>query len=80
MPRMLAILLLTASASSATCTGADPCKACKNCTACRHCAIEGQSCGVMRDQTPEQSTARDRQRARRLPKPKLGAPLAANVR
>jgi hypothetical protein len=34
------------SASSATCTGADPCRACKNCHYCRHCHVEGGKCGV----------------------------------
>lgn len=31
---------------SATCTGADPCKACKNCKYCKHCAKDGGKCGV----------------------------------
>jgi hypothetical protein len=31
---------------TATCTGADPCRACKNCHYCKHCAKEGGKCGV----------------------------------
>lgn len=31
---------------SATCTGADPCKACKNCKYCKHCAKDGGNCGI----------------------------------
>ena len=34
------------SSFSATCTGADPCKACKNCKYCKHCAKDGGKCGV----------------------------------
>ena len=37
---------LAASASFATCTGSDPCKACKNCKYCKHCAKDGGSCGI----------------------------------
>jgi len=31
---------------SATCTGADPCKACKNCKYCAHCNAGKGKCGV----------------------------------
>ena len=46
---MLSVLLLNQvplDIFSATCTGADPCKACKNCKYCKHCAKEGGKCGV----------------------------------
>ena len=32
--------------ATATCVGADPCKACKNCKYCKHCATEGGKCGI----------------------------------
>ena len=37
---------ISANVLSATCTGADPCKACKNCRYCKHCAKDGGKCGV----------------------------------
>jgi hypothetical protein len=46
---MLSVLLLSQvqlDILSATCTGADPCKACKNCKYCKHCAKDGGKCGV----------------------------------
>lgn len=46
---MLSVLLLNQThldIFSATCTGADPCKACKNCKYCKHCAKDGGKCGV----------------------------------
>jgi hypothetical protein len=46
---VLAVLLLNQvqlDIFSATCTGADPCKACKNCKYCKHCAKDGGKCSV----------------------------------
>jgi hypothetical protein len=42
----LTLTPMTADIWSATCTGADPCKACKNCKYCKHCAKDGGKCGV----------------------------------
>ena len=58
----LSVLLINQiplDASTATCTGADPCHACKNCTYCRHCAKEGGTCGVCKGALRDHRNARN---------------------
>jgi hypothetical protein len=57
MRRILLVIALLVSLAvafaqmpTATCVGADPCKACKNCKYCKHCSKSGGKCGVCKKQ------------------------------
>jgi hypothetical protein len=43
---LLWVLLTTAAADAATCTGSANCRACKSCSSCKHCNSYGGTCGV----------------------------------